>query len=153
MLAVALLSFDARDPGFSFTGEGATIHNRVGPVGAWFADALYFLFGRPAYLLPVMLGVAAWRLARGGGDAGPTHSRLNLAVRVAGFLVMLVASCALAALHWTPGTLPQGAGGIVGSAAGEALVRRAETARCDAAAAGRMDGRRCGRLSACPGSR
>jgi S-DNA-T family DNA segregation ATPase FtsK/SpoIIIE len=121
VLAVALLSFDARDPGFSFTGEGATIHNRVGPVGAWFADALYFLFGRPAYLLPVMLGVAAWRLARGGGDAGPTHSRLNLAVRVAGFLVMLVASCALAALHWTPGTLPQGAGGIVGSAAGEAL--------------------------------
>ena len=38
------------------------MHNRVGPIGAWFADALYFLFGRPAYLLPLMLGFAAWRL-------------------------------------------------------------------------------------------
>jgi S-DNA-T family DNA segregation ATPase FtsK/SpoIIIE len=121
VLAVALLSFDARDPGFSFTGEGLAVHNRVGPVGAWFADALYFLFGRPAYLLPLMLGVLAWRLGRGAGS-GTGHSRLNLAVRVAGFLVMLVASCALAALHWTPGMLPQGAGGIVGSAAGEALA-------------------------------
>ncbi len=120
VLAVALLSFDAHDPGFSSTGSGAPVHNRVGPVGAWFADALYFLFGRPAYLLPVMLGIAAWRLARGGGTV-EAHSRLNLAVRVAGFLVMLVASCSLAALHWIPGTLPQGAGGIVGSAAGEAL--------------------------------
>jgi S-DNA-T family DNA segregation ATPase FtsK/SpoIIIE len=121
VLIVALLSFDAGDPGFSFTGDGLAVHNRVGPVGAWFADALYFLFGRPAYLLPLMFGVAAWRLGRGAGS-GPGHSRLNLAVRVAGFLVMLVASCSLAALHWSPGSLPQGAGGIVGSAAGEALA-------------------------------
>ncbi len=35
------------------------IHNRVGPVGAWFADALYWIFGRPAYLLPVMLALLA----------------------------------------------------------------------------------------------
>ena len=31
VLLVALLSFDARDPGFSSTGEGAAVHNRVGP--------------------------------------------------------------------------------------------------------------------------
>ena len=28
VLAVALLSFDPRDPGFSFTGEGGGLHNR-----------------------------------------------------------------------------------------------------------------------------
>ncbi|HEY4881622.1 MAG TPA: DNA translocase FtsK 4TM domain-containing protein, partial [Steroidobacteraceae bacterium] len=38
VLLVALLSFDANDPGFHSTGEGALIHNRVGPVGAWIAS-------------------------------------------------------------------------------------------------------------------
>jgi S-DNA-T family DNA segregation ATPase FtsK/SpoIIIE len=121
VLAVALLSFDAHDPGFSFTGEGGPVHNRIGPVGAWFADALYFLFGRPAYLLPAILAVASWHVMR-TPSASPQDSRLNLAVRVAGFLLVLVASCALAALHWSPGALPQGAGGVVGSAAGGALA-------------------------------
>ena len=37
-------------------------------------------------------------------------------------MIVLVASCALAALHWSSGNLPQGAGGIVGSAAGAALA-------------------------------
>src|ERR1039458_1689450 len=114
VLLVALLSFDARDRSFSFTGEGPAVHNRVGPIGAWLADALLFLFGRPAYLLPVMLGVAAWRLTR-PRERGERHSRLNLAIRSAGFVVVLISSCALAALHWNPGSLPQGAGGIVGS--------------------------------------
>ena len=35
---------------------------------------------------------------------------------------MLVASCALAELHWNAGLLPQSAGGIVGSAAGDGLA-------------------------------
>ncbi|HEY6453587.1 MAG TPA: DNA translocase FtsK 4TM domain-containing protein [Steroidobacteraceae bacterium] len=121
VLCVALVSFDPSDPGFSSTGEGASVHNRIGPVGAWFADALYFLFGRPAYLLPLILAVAAWHVMRARPDPA-RHSRLNFAVRIAGFLLMLVASCSLAALHWSAGTLPQGAGGIVGSAAGGALA-------------------------------
>jgi S-DNA-T family DNA segregation ATPase FtsK/SpoIIIE len=120
-LLVALLTFDARDRGFSFTGDGPVVHNRLGPIGAWLADALLFLFGRPAYLWPVMLGVAAWRLTRPRvRDDG--HARLNLAIRTAGFTIVLIASCALTALHWSPGDLPQGAGGIVGSAAGTSLA-------------------------------
>jgi len=121
VVCMALLSFDPHDRGFSFTGNGGPVHNRIGPVGAWFADALYFLFGRPAYLLPAILGVASWHAMRAPAAAAG-GSRLNLAVRVAGFLLMLVASCALAALHWSAGTLPQGAGGVVGSAAGGALA-------------------------------
>src|ERR1700691_1591589 len=121
VVLVALASFNPHDPGFSFTGEGGPVHNRIGPVGAWFADALYFLFGRPAYLLPAILAVASWHVMR-TPSASPQDSRLNLAVRVAGFLLVLVASCALAALHWSPGALPQGAGGVVGSAAGGAVA-------------------------------
>jgi DNA segregation ATPase FtsK/SpoIIIE, S-DNA-T family len=125
VICVALLSFDPRDPGFSTTGlHDGPIHNRVGPVGAWLANALYFLFGRPSYLLPVMFGVAAWRLARSDADRRKPSdpSNLNLAIRVAGFVIVLVASCALADLHWKPGSLPQSAGGIVGSAAGDSLA-------------------------------
>src|SRR5580658_6794355 len=121
VLLVALLSFNPHDRGFSFTGEGGAVQNRIGPVGAWFADALYFLFGRPAYLLPAILAVAAWHVTR-SQSASAQESHLNLAVRVAGFLLLLVASCALATLHWSPGVLPQGAGGVVGSAAGGALA-------------------------------
>jgi S-DNA-T family DNA segregation ATPase FtsK/SpoIIIE len=121
VLAVALLSFDARDPGFSFTGAGGGVHNRVGPIGAWCADALFFLFGRPAYLLPLMLAVAAWRLSRTRSSA-ERGSHLNFAVRAVGFVALLVASCALATLHWSADHLPQGAGGIVGAAAGGALA-------------------------------
>ncbi len=121
VVLVALLSFNPHDPGFSFTGEGGPVHNRIGPVGAWFADALYFLFGRPAYLLPAILAASAWQVTRAHAS-GAADSHLNLALRVAGFVTLLVASCALAALHWSPGLLPQGAGGVVGSAAGGALA-------------------------------
>jgi S-DNA-T family DNA segregation ATPase FtsK/SpoIIIE len=121
VVLVALASFNPHDPGFSFTGEGGPVHNRIGPVGAWFADALYFLFGRPAYLLPAILGVSAWHMTR-TPSSNSANSHLNLALRVAGFVLVLVASCALAALHWTAGALPQGAGGVVGSAAGGALA-------------------------------
>jgi S-DNA-T family DNA segregation ATPase FtsK/SpoIIIE len=122
VLLVALLSFDAHDPGFSYTGDGSAVHNRAGLVGAWFADLLFFLFGRPAYLWPVMLGVAAWRIARPLAEAKGFHSRLNLAMRIAGFVLILVASCGLADLHWNAGSLRQGAGGVVGAAVGESLA-------------------------------
>ena len=122
VICVALVSFDAHDPGYSvaFSGAAAGVHNRIGPVGAWFANGLYFLFGRPADLLRVMLAFAAWRLLRARGAPAP-RSRLNAVLRTAGFLALMVASCALAALHWDGEGLPAGAGGIVGHEAGVGL--------------------------------
>ncbi|MGH7124045.1 MAG: DNA translocase FtsK, partial [Stellaceae bacterium] len=46
----------------------------------------------------------------------------NTAVRVAGFLLVLVASCALTTLHWQPGVMRQSAGGVVGSLIGDNLA-------------------------------
>ncbi len=119
VLLAALVTYHPSDPGFSFTGSGA-VQNRIGPFGAWLADVLFFLFGRPAFLFPLMLGSAAVAIHRAVAD-GEQGSRANTAVRVCGFLLVLVTGCALATLHWTPRSLPQGAGGVVGSLVGGGL--------------------------------
>jgi S-DNA-T family DNA segregation ATPase FtsK/SpoIIIE len=120
VLLVALLTYDVNDNGFASKGASLVVHNRVGPIGAWLSSWLLFVLGRPAYLLPVMLAVAAFRLARNLAS-DQRHSRLNAAIRSAGFVVVLVSSCALTGLHWSPLHLPAGAGGVVGSATGERL--------------------------------
>ncbi len=121
VLLVALASYDATDPGFSYTGSGGQVHNLVGRFGAWFADVLFFLFGWPAYLFPVMLGAWCWSLLR-RREAEEGGSRTNSMLRVGGFVVVLIASCALAGLHWSAGSLRQSAGGVVGMLFGDAML-------------------------------
>jgi len=121
VLFMALATYSPDDRGFSYTGGAAAVHNRIGIIGAWLADVLFFLFGRPAFLLPLVLGAACWGLQR-RLKAGSRSSRANTLVRVAGFLLVLVASCALTTLHWQPGALRQTAGGVVGSVVGGGLA-------------------------------
>ncbi|HVS77252.1 MAG TPA: DNA translocase FtsK 4TM domain-containing protein, partial [Steroidobacteraceae bacterium] len=119
VLLIALATYSPADSGFSFAGASPGVHNRIGPVGAWLADVLFFLFGRPAFLLPVMLGVSAWALHR-GVEPEPA-SRMNSVVRTGGFLLLLAASCGLTTLHWQPGSLRETAGGVIGSLIGSGL--------------------------------
>jgi S-DNA-T family DNA segregation ATPase FtsK/SpoIIIE len=118
VLFVALATYSKNDRGFSSTTDSVEIHNRIGPVGAWLADIFFFLFGLPAFLFPVILGAACVVLFR---RAKTESSRANTAVRIGGFVLVLVASCALVSLHWLPGNMPQTAGGAVGSSIGGAL--------------------------------
>jgi S-DNA-T family DNA segregation ATPase FtsK/SpoIIIE len=120
VLFVALTSFNPDDRGYSSTGDSPVVHNRVGPIGAWLADVLFFLFGRPAFLFPFMLALWCWALLRTRGKNEP-GSRANTAVRIGGLVLVLVASCGLATLHWDPGALRQTAGGVVGGLVGESL--------------------------------
>ena len=114
VMLIALVSFHSTDPGYSSTGNaGQPAQNLIGPFGAWLASLLFFLFGRPAYLFPIMLAVACFVMFR-QSDAEEGRTRYNTAVRIAGFTVMLVASCGLATLHWSAGDLPASAGGVVG---------------------------------------
>ncbi|MGB6604474.1 MAG: DNA translocase FtsK 4TM domain-containing protein [Steroidobacteraceae bacterium] len=120
VLLIALASYSPEDPGYSFSGPSTVVHNRIGVVGALAADVLYFLFGWPAFLLPLVLAGAAWGLQRRGRmESG---SRVNTAVRIAGFLLLMAASCGLAHLHWHAGMLRQGrAGGVIGYEVGGGL--------------------------------
>jgi len=118
VLLVALATYSKNDRGFSSTTDSVEIHNRIGPVGAWLADIFFFLFGLPAFLFPIILGAACVVLFR--RDKAES-SRVNTAVRIGGFLLVLIASCALVSLHWLPGNMPQTAGGVVGSSIGGGL--------------------------------
>jgi S-DNA-T family DNA segregation ATPase FtsK/SpoIIIE len=120
VLFMALASYNPDDPGFSYTGNAAPIHNRIGVAGAWLSDVLFFLFGWPAFLLPTVLALAAWGLQR--RVRGENVSRMNTAVRAAGFVLLLAASCGLTTLHWQAGMLRQTAGGVVGGLVGKGLA-------------------------------
>jgi len=118
LLLLALLTYHPHDPGFSDTGEPGPVGNWIGPVGAWLAGFFLFLFGRPAYLFPVMLAYAGWLVHK--EQALPdARSRINTLLRASGFILTLVTSCGLATLHWSSAQLPNSAGGVLGELAGK----------------------------------
>jgi S-DNA-T family DNA segregation ATPase FtsK/SpoIIIE len=115
IMLVALVTYDARDPGFSHTGDGTAVRNQIGAAGAWFADVTFSLFGTPAFLFPLMVGLAGWFIYTGREQSAPTERKV-LVTRLGGFLICLAASCGLATLHFQRPELPQSAGGALGQA-------------------------------------
>jgi DNA segregation ATPase FtsK/SpoIIIE, S-DNA-T family len=123
LLLVALLSYAASDPGWTYSGDDEKeVRNWMGPVGALVADILLFLAGRPALLLPVMMLIVAWLIFRNRMAELAPASRTNAVVRVVGFLLLLAASCGIASMYWSPGTLRAGAGGVLGQFVGLGLA-------------------------------
>jgi DNA segregation ATPase FtsK/SpoIIIE, S-DNA-T family len=117
LLLLSLVSYHAHDPGFSDTGEPGPVGNWIGPVGAWLSGFFLFMFGRPAYLFPVMLAYAGWLVHK--DQALPeVRSRVNTLLRAAGFVLTLFTSCGLATLHWDGSALPNTAGGVLGELVG-----------------------------------
>jgi len=120
VLWLALFSYDASDPGFSQASGTGEINNAVGRVGALVADLLFNLFGRPAYLFTVMVSYFGWVIFR-EEKTREELTRADYIFRVGGFLAMLVTSCALASLHFSPVGFRETAGGIVGQVIGGSL--------------------------------
>jgi S-DNA-T family DNA segregation ATPase FtsK/SpoIIIE len=117
ILLLSLLSYHSHDPGFSDTGEPGPVSNWIGPIGAWVAGFFLFLFGRPAYLFPLMLAYAGW-LVHKEQPLADTRSRMNTLLRAFGFVLTLATSCGLATLHWSGASLPDSAGGVLGKLIG-----------------------------------
>ncbi|NNF16831.1 MAG: cell division protein FtsK [Gammaproteobacteria bacterium] len=120
-LALALLTYHPSDPGFSDTGTGASVHNLIGPFGAWISSAFFFGFGKPAFLFPVMLLLAGWMIFK-SRRFGEGLSRQDLGFRLIGFFLTLATSCGLATLHFTSGALPSSSGGVLGRLVGEGMA-------------------------------
>ncbi len=121
ILLAALTSYDAHDPGFSSTGEPGQVSNWIGPVGAMIADVFLLLFGKPAFLFPVMLGLTGWLVYR-AHRTPELESRSTVAFRGIGFVLTLAMSCGLATLHWDGSDYPNTAGGVLGALIGENLA-------------------------------
>ena len=114
-LLLALFSYDASDPGWSYRGPETDVSNWMGALGAWLADVLYSLLGASALWFPAMLGFAAWWLMR-SRQVRFELDMLALAVRVAGFFMLILGTTVLGALHFynPESVLPYGSGGILG---------------------------------------
>ncbi|MEM9056835.1 MAG: DNA translocase FtsK 4TM domain-containing protein, partial [Pseudomonadota bacterium] len=121
ILLIALATFDPADPAFSSTGEPGSVANEIGPLGAWVADMLYWLFGLPSYQFPVMLAFTGWLLYRARTGSEPLTGA-TLGFRASGFALMLATSAGLATLHFDGGGLPNTAGGILGTVVGAGLA-------------------------------
>jgi len=121
ILFVALASYDRADPAFSSTGQEGPVTNLIGPFGAWLSDLFFVLFGGPSYLFPVMLGFAGWAIYQERRSPEPLD-RKSLGLRGAGFALALATSCGLATLHFSGGSLPNTAGGVLGALVGDGLA-------------------------------
>ncbi len=99
LLSVALLTFHPADPSWSQTSWGGEIQNAGGAIGAWIADSLFFVFGSLAYLIPILLAVAAWIIFRKRDEQEPIDYTL-WGTRLLGLFILILTSCGLADINF-----------------------------------------------------
>lgn len=114
---LSLLTYHERDPGFTHMSQAfAPIGNAGGHVGAYVADALYWLFGFLAYLLPMCFAYVAWLILKDHRALRDVNKPMLL-LRALGFLLMLSGGCGLFGLGLLGGTHSalQNPGGVLGA--------------------------------------
>jgi S-DNA-T family DNA segregation ATPase FtsK/SpoIIIE len=129
---VALASYNLQDAAWSTSGQGGLVFNRVGRLGAWLADASYFLFGFSVWWCLAIAarawlsGFAQWLrghalLAERGEAVQPNKGRVSrFAASLSGFwLGAVLLLGASACLEWSrfyslEAQLPGHGGGVVG---------------------------------------
>ncbi|HEV7413682.1 MAG TPA: DNA translocase FtsK 4TM domain-containing protein [Casimicrobiaceae bacterium] len=124
-LALILATYQRTDPGWSFSGTGAAVHNKGGAVGAWLADLLLYLFGISAWwwvFAGIVLVVTGYRHLTRSIDAADRHHPW---LAVPGFALVLLSSSALEALrlYRLPALLPHTPGGALGEMIGSGFSR------------------------------
>jgi S-DNA-T family DNA segregation ATPase FtsK/SpoIIIE len=125
---MSLWTYSPSDPGFTTTGQGSTVHNAAGLVGAWLADFSRFLLGYGAYAVPPMLLVFAVRqFVRLRTDDRLIN--VFFAIQISGVVLTVFAVSVLAAIHQPTleaagGLAASGSsGGVVGQVLAAGLVR------------------------------
>ncbi|GAA4347642.1 DNA translocase FtsK [Variovorax defluvii] len=131
---LAMLSFTPSDAAWSTSGTGGEVKNWGGRIGAWLADASYFLAGYSVWwclaaaLRAWLSSLAGWMR---GGEAGaaeqPPRGRFNRS-RLAFWFGLVLLLCASAVLEWSrlyrlEAHLPGHGGGVLGYLVGPASVK------------------------------
>ena len=114
-LLLVLLTFDKSDPGWFHSTAAATAKNAGGRAGAWLSELLLYLFGVSAYWLVALLAyivIAGYRRL----DGSRLLDKRPLIVALAGFAVLMAASCGVEALRFytLDAVLPLAPGGMLG---------------------------------------
>ena len=134
---LAILSYSTLDAAWSTSGSGAALHNRGGKLGAWVADASYYLFGFSVWwcfaaaVRAWLAGLAGWLRHEGVPDrSSPVLSVVQrlLSGRTAFWCGLVFLMCASCALEWSrlysfEARLPGDSGGVLGSLVGPVSVR------------------------------
>ena len=117
---LALISFDVKDPGWSFRGSVTEVHNTIGPVGAFVSDWLLSWFGYAAFVIGWLPTIVVCWVVRG------THDGRIWIARFLGLILSLIGFCIVLGLHLGPSSLwlPMGitGGGILGGVLNQELV-------------------------------
>ena len=114
-MLLAIVSYSAMDPAWTFDGTNLAVSNWVGQSGAYTADLTLLAFGWAAYMLPAGLAAVVPSLRPRRGEAKQWPAPSWMAVRAVGFAATLVSVCVLLRLHFaTDGELPAGTGGVLG---------------------------------------
>lgn len=117
---LSLLTYKISDPGLSHVSRaGTVVANSGGQVGAYIADALYFVFGYFAYLVPIAFVYISWALLHDVRALNRLDKRV-LVLRSVGLMLMFAGGCGLLSLEAEMNQLDSihGAGGFIGQAVG-----------------------------------
>jgi len=134
---IALLSYSPMDAAWSTSGAGALVVNRVGRLGAWIADASYFLLGFSVWwcvavaarqwlaVLAVRMRGDESRTTPAHGPFGPYSPRFRRAVFWAGLALLMYGSTTIewARLYRFESHLPGHSGGAMGYLLGPLSVK------------------------------
>jgi S-DNA-T family DNA segregation ATPase FtsK/SpoIIIE len=132
---LAMVSHSAADAAFSTSGGGGALRNWGGRIGAWLADASYYLLGFSTWWC-LAAGLRAWLSALANWMRGDTVVQVDGRTRSSpqrpsrwgfwlGLALLLAASCALewARLYRLEPRLPGHAGGVLGYLVGPFAVK------------------------------
>jgi S-DNA-T family DNA segregation ATPase FtsK/SpoIIIE len=118
IMLLALTTYSPNDASYNFLGDNPTVSNLMGLAGAWFADLSFLIFGRSAFLFPVLVLLSGVLLFRSGRVVDTRQLALQ---RGSGFALAVATSSGLATLHFSAPELPATAGGLLGQGVGFGL--------------------------------
>ncbi|MDO6712723.1 DNA translocase FtsK 4TM domain-containing protein [Aliiglaciecola sp. 2_MG-2023] len=119
-ILLALASFNSADPSWSQAGFQGNIHNWVGPIGAWFADVLFFSFGRFAYILPFIIAFTGWFLFQQVKRIEQIDY-LTIGLRIIGSILFLVGISGILSINFDD-IFHFSAGGMIGDVISSSLI-------------------------------
>ncbi|MDX8390865.1 MAG: DNA translocase FtsK 4TM domain-containing protein [Mariprofundaceae bacterium] len=125
LAALALFTFSPEDPSFNHATESLTL-NKAGPIGAYFADILYQLFGFAAWIPLALMLITVVQLAWIRSKISWEWSSLFWLPFIIGSAALLN-TYSLIMLNQEIAELPAGNGGALGTMLSNALMQSAHT--------------------------